>query len=306
MEFIVDRQNQRLDKFLADKAKKFSRSQWEKIIQGKAVKVNGYLIIKPGFKLKKNDRVAALEEKILEKEIIIEPEPDIPIKIVYEDKDILVVDKPAGLLVHPTLKQSCHTLINALVARYPKIVNVGENSLRPGIVHRLDKDTSGLLIVAKNQNAFLFVKEQFLNRRVEKKYLALVEGRPKEKKGIIEYAIKPSKYYRLKKVAVKNIELAKKSMRSAKTDYKVIKIFSDKYALLEVAPLTGRTHQIRVHLAAIGHPIVGDALYGSKSKILSRQFLHAFYLKFISPSGAPLILETGLPKDLKKTLEKLK
>lgn len=309
MEFIVtEKSGERLDKFLASRVKARSRSKWQKAIQNGAVKVNGHLVIKPGFSLRLNDRVTILEKKLLtpDKPFALEPEPEIPLDVVYEDKDIAVINKPAGLLTHPTLTHPRHTLVNVLVARYPEIVSVGENSFRPGIVHRLDKDTSGLIVIAKNQNAFLFLKKQFLSRSVEKKYLALIEGLPKEREGVIAFDIRPSKHNRLKKVAVKKPEAPKKSRRTAQTSYKVREIIGNQYALLEVKPLTGRTHQIRVHLSAIGHPVVGDRLYGSKSKILKRQFLHAYYLKFTAPNGMPLALETELPDDLKNALSAIK
>ncbi|MEK7635591.1 MAG: RluA family pseudouridine synthase [Patescibacteria group bacterium] len=319
MEFIVEIQKERLDKFLAEKIKEFSRSQLQKAIQNGAVKINGHFVVKPGFRLRKNDRVLVMEEKLIspKEKFKIEPDTNIPLKIIYEDSDILVVDKPAGLLTHPTLKEYRHTLVNALLGCYPEIINVGESPMRPGIVHRLDRETSGLLIIAKNQNTFYFIKEQFLNRTVVKKYLALVEGVPKNKEGIIEYAIKPSKNYRLKKVAVKpsftpqSVATAGKSERAAKTYYKVIKVIDDKFALLEVEPKTGRTHQIRVHLASIGHPIIGDTLYGAKTKLPKRRhFLHAYYLKFTLPpqknagqaKSQLIALETDLPEDLKKIM----
>lgn len=309
MEFPVEKSGQRLDKFLAEKLKQLSRAKIQRLIKDGAVKINGHFVIKPAFKIKSGDRVVVLEEKIIGqkqgREFAVEPEPDIPLKTVYEDDDIAVVNKPAGLLTHPTVGQPRHTLANALIARYPHMAQVGENRLRPGIVHRLDKDTSGLLIAAKNQKAFLFMKEQFLKRSVTKKYLALVEGVPKEKEGVVEYDIRPSKQNRLKKVAVVKAEPAKKSRRAAKTEYQVRQVIDEKFALLEVSPLTGRTHQIRVHLAAIGHPIVGDRLYGSKTKILKRQFLHAYYLKFTAPNGMQLALETELPEDLKTALQQL-
>lgn len=307
MEFNVE-QSARLDKFLTVHLKQFSRTQLQRFIKNGAVKVNGHFVVKPGFELRKNDRVVVLEEKLLApfgQEFRIEPESEITLEVVYEDNDIVVINKPAGLLTHPTLSQRRHTLVNALVARYPNIIKVGESALRPGIVHRLDRDTSGLIIIAKNQAAFRYMKEQFLKRAVIKKYLALVEGVPKKKQGVIEYAIRPSKKFRLKKAAVLGAEPPKKSHRAAKTEYKVIKTINSKFALIEAAPLTGRTHQIRVHLSALGHPIVGDRLYGSKIKI-KRQFLHAYYLKFKTPNGTPLALETDLPKDLQKIMAQIK
>lgn len=309
MEFIVERGGERLDKFLAERVKARSRSHWQKAIQRGAVKVSGRNGVKPGLALRAGDRVTVLEEQVLSprEPFVPEAEPDIPLDIVYEDADILVVNKPAGLLVHPTLTHPRHTLVNALVARYPDIVTVGESPLRPGLVHRLDKDTSGLLVVAKNNAAFRSVKEQFLERKVEKRYCALVCGVPKEKEGIIEYAIRPTKHNRLKKTVVRSAGGGpqKRSVRAARTAYRVREAF-DGYALLEVRPLTGRTHQIRVHLAALGHPVAGDTLYGGKAPFAKRQFLHAYFLKFTALSGAPLEFEIGLPEDLKRTLAELK
>ena len=267
--------------------------------------MNGVFVIKPSLSLRPHDRIILLEEKVLapnNEEFKIEPEPEIPLEIIYQDADILVVNKQAGLLVHPTLTQKIHTLANALMARYPEIEKVGESPLRPGIVHRLDQNTSGLLIIAKNQKAFDFIKQQFLEHKVLKKYLALTEGIPEKKEGVIEFDLRPSKHNRLKKVAIQKFEVPKKSRRTARTFYTVLKTFSDKFALLEVSPQTGRTHQIRVHLAAIHHPVVGDGMYGSRSKIAKRQMLHAAKLEFIAPSGEKLELEAELPEDFKAAI----
>lgn len=316
MEFFAET-SERLDKLLAARVKKFSRAEWQRFIKGGAVQVNGRVVIKTGITLRAHDRLTIAEEKTVGRReaFHIEPEPDIPLSIIYEDADILIIDKPAGLLVHPTFTQRRHTLANALVARYPDIVAVGENPLRPGIVHRLDKDTSGLLVVAKNQAAFMFVKEQFLKREVEKKYLALSEGIPKEREGTISYDIRPSTSNRLKKVAITKTGRGepfdklrvKKSRRAAETHYAVKEMFGEKFALIDVQPKTGRTHQIRVHLAAIGCPIVGDTLCGGKYETalalgLARQFLHASYLKLTTPSGKTIAFEVGLPEDLREAL----
>lgn len=310
MEFIFENNEGRLDKFLASKISRLSRSQLQKAVRAGAVKINGRSVIKSGFVLKNKDRVTILDEKLpIFKNAAIHPESDIPLNIIYEDEDVAVINKQAGLLTHPTPAHLRHTLVNALLARYPEIKNVGDppaGGLRPGIVHRLDKGTSGLIVAAKNQKAFLFLKNQFLNRTVTKKYFALVEGVPKQKEGIIEYAIRPSKQNRLKKVAVHKPEInSKKSVRAAKTRYKVIKKIGNEFALVELRPLTGRTHQLRVHLAAIGHPIVGDSLYGAKPGPLDRPFLHAYYLKFELPNGMPIALEAELPKDLREFLSEL-
>lgn len=224
-------------------------------------------------------------------------------KIIFEDKDILVIDKPAGLTVHPVNKSQKNTLVNQILAYYPKIKNVGDDVLRPGIVHRLDKDTSGLIIVAKNQSAFEHLKRQFQERKVIKKYLALVMGQVKDEKGVITKAISLSGKDHKKR----SVLLDDKS-KKAWTEYKVLKRFKE-YTLLEVYPKTGRTHQIRVHLASIGHPIAGDKQYKFKRQTrpadLERQFLHAAYLKLALPDGKIREFKSELPQELERVLENL-
>jgi len=217
------------------------------------------------------------------------------IKIIYEDDDVLAINKPAGLLVHG---QS--SLVDWLVKKYPEIKNVGEDLTRPGIVHRLDKDTSGVLLIAKNQKSFEYLKTQFQQKKIKKKYLALVNGEIKNNSGIIDLPIGKSKKDFRKKKAGKD---ARGKIREAVTEYKVLKRF-DKYTLVEVLPKTGRTHQIRVHFKAIGHPIVGDKLYGHQSN-LNRQFLHANSLELTLLGGARIKLEADLPDDLKNFLNML-
>lgn len=223
------------------------------------------------------------------------------LNIIFEDKDLIVINKPAGLLVHPTEKNETNTLVDRLLAHFPAIAKVGEDLSRPGIVHRLDKDTSGLLIVAKNNKAFYFLKSQFQDRKIEKKYLALVHGQVKDQKGTITKAISLSK-------KGKRSTLLDDKSRPAWTEYRVIKRYKD-YTLLEVIIKTGRTHQIRVHLSSIGHPIVGDKQYKFKRQItpdgLTRQFLHAGYLKFSLISGKIIELKLELPDDLNQILKNL-
>ncbi len=305
MEFIAERGDLRIDKYLVLKMPHISRTKLQSAIKTGLIFVNEIKVKKSSLKLKAGDKITVSEEQIQSPSAPIKLEPEkMDLDIVYEDDDILVVNKKSGLITHPTLKHQTNTLVNGLIYKYPQILGVGENPMRPGIVHRLDKETSGLIIVAKNQNAFEFIKNQFLNKEVKKTYMALVEGVPQEKEGEIKYDIRPSKYSRLKKVAVKKEEAVTKARRTAKTLYKVIKIINDKFALLEVKPETGRTHQIRVHLSAIGHPIVGDFLYGAKrtsaQKLgLKRLFLHAERLQFVAPSGKKLMLEAKLPEELK-------
>lgn len=217
------------------------------------------------------------------------------VKIIYEDKDVLAINKPAGLLVHGP-----NSLVDWLLKKYPEIKDVGEDSIRPGIVHRLDKDTSGVLLVAKNQKAFEYLKEQFQNRKIKKTYLVLVDEIIKDNSGVINLPIaKSKKDFRKKTAGGKMVGIS----REAVTEYKVIKRF-DKFTLLEVYPKTGRTHQIRVHFKAINHPVAGDKLYGRQNN-LNRQFLHASSLEFKLPDGSVIKLEADLPEDLKNFLNML-
>lgn len=243
----------------------------------------------------------------MDKQIKLEPDSGIPLNIVYEDEDVVVLNKQAGISVHPSVNEPNKTLVNALIARYPEIKNVGEDPLRPGIVHRLDKDTSGLLVVAKNQKTFEFLKKEWKEGRVIKKYLALVWGHPKEKGEIVSELARSLKDFR-KRMVVRPEKQKDKEVKGkmAITEYKVIKKFRD-FSLVEVYPKTGRMHQIRVHFTSLGHPVAGDKIYGKsreKPEGLTRQFLHAFYLKFSLPAG-PLAFEADLPDDLEQTLAKL-
>lgn len=233
------------------------------------------------------------------------------IKIIYEDNDILAVNKPAGLLVHGP-----DSLVDWLVKKYPEIKNVGdEPELRPGIVHRLDKDTSGILLVAKNQRSFEFLKNQFQERKIKKKYIALIEGNINPlvggNNGIINLPIGKSKTDFRKKVAGRKTD---NKAREAITEYKTLKNIKNQtsgkgYTLIEAYPKTGRTHQIRVHFKALGHPVVCDRLYGKKETEcpfgLKRHFLHARSLEFDLPSGGIIKLESDLPEDLQNTLNML-
>ncbi|MDO8495586.1 MAG: RluA family pseudouridine synthase [bacterium] len=220
------------------------------------------------------------------------------LNIVYEDNDILVLNKPAGISVHKTHPLDPHqTLADLVVEKYPKIKDVGEDPLRPGLVHRLDKDTSGLIIIAKNQPAFSYFKGLFQNRTIKKTYLALVHGQLKEKSGTIDAP--------LGKLGTKQTTQIKGKRdlqeRNAVTNYEVIQEFPH-FSLLQVSPLTGRTHQIRVHLKSIGHSIVCDPLYGGKNLVcppeLGRLFLHAQKLEFNAPSGQSMVLEADPPGEL--------
>lgn len=226
-------------------------------------------------------------------------------EIVYEDQNLIVINKPSGLIVHPVNSQDkSECVVSWLMGKYPEISSVGEDPSRPGIVHRLDKETSGLMLIAKNNDAFFYLKNLFQEHKIKKHYLALVYGKPKEPKGIIDAP--------LGKIGAKQttqiIGTRTLKERNAITEYKTLQNFKD-FTLLEVLPKTGRTHQIRVHLKSIGAPIAGDKLYSHKKKILAeeppRLFLHAYKLQFTTPDQKSLILEVDLPEDLQNFVSEL-
>jgi len=229
------------------------------------------------------------------------------LNILYQDFDVLVLDKPAGLVVFPENKTEEETLIDLVIEKYPEIESVGKPP-RYGVVHRLDKDTSGVLLVAKNDKALGFLQKQFKENKVEKKYLALVIGHLKNKEGEIKTLIGRAPGDRRRQKVYLPTEPKSETKREAITRYKVVEELKD-YTLVEVSPKTGRKHQIRTHLAYLGHPIVGDRLYGFKNqpypKGLNRQFLHAFYLKITLPSGPEKEFKSELPSDLKNAIKDL-
>lgn len=312
MEFVADK-NGRLDAILLSLLPQdHSRHRIKRAIEGGAVMVNGATKLKAGTKVKLGDRVIVNEGKIPPppEERLPVPAPTIPLDILYEDADCLVIVKPSGLLTHPTPTRLEGTLAGALLAHHPSLAHVGESSMRPGIVHRLDEGTSGLLVVAKTQPAFEFLKNQFMGRAVRKTYFALVEGNPKEKEGVIEYAIRPSTANPSKRVAVRaplprGTKPERSSVREAETRYRVLESYGNKFALLELHPKTGRTHQLRVHLSAIGHPVAGDTLYGAKVPA-PRLMLHAARLEFERPNHKMLSLESPLPEDFQQFLDQIK
>lgn len=241
------------------------------------------------------------------------------INIIYEDENIVAVNKPAGLVVHPDGKTIEPTLVDWVIKNYPKLEDVGEPLVlnsgeiikRPGIVHRLDRETSGILLIAKNQETFLFLKEQFQNREIQKSYRAFVYGEVKNDEGEIDRPIgRSSKDFRMWSAQ----RGARGKMREALTEYKVLKK-GNGFSFVEVNPKTGRTHQIRVHFKAINYPIVADSLYGPKKNVLSlashnlgfeRLALHSFSIEFKLLNGKELKLEAGLPEDFLNALKKLK
>ena len=295
----------RLDSFLAGKLFEYSR-QWIKknILEGNIL-VNGKEV-KPKYIFKKNDKISV--NISLPKKINLEPDGSIKLDVVWENENVAVINKPAGLVVHPSDAHKSGTLVNAILARWPSLRNVGEDKFRPGIVHRLDKDTSGFLLIAKNNKVFKYLKEQFQKRKIEKRYLALAYGQIDEKQGIIKKSIERSKKIPTKQKTV-DIENETDRSKKAETRYKVIKKFHH-YTLVEAIPKTGRMHQIRVHFASLGHPLAGDKKYSFKRQKqmerLNRHFLHAAYLKFKLPDGEIIEIKSELPKDLNNFLKKIR
>ena len=290
----------RLDRYLTSLLGGLSRTSVQQLIAEEAVLVNDKPV-KAGYALRLHDIVHVLHAipSTPQNNII---QQALPLEIVYEDADLLVVNKAAGMVVHPAPGHQDDTLVNALLARYSEL-HVTEGDLRPGIVHRLDRDTSGLLIVAKNMHTQAALIEQMKRREVVKRYLALVEGIVALDSGIIDAPIGRDLRHR------QQMAITASGSREARTHFRVLERFS-RYTLLLLQLETGRTHQIRVHLRAIGHPVVGDPVYGSGRKqpdVLSqRQFLHAYQLHFTHPvTDKAIELEAPLPADLQAGLDSL-
>jgi len=283
----------RLDKYLAEEFPELSRSVLQKLIKQGFVLINDSAA-KPSQKLSTGDRIYV--ELPPPEKVSLEAE-HIPVDVVYEDADLLVICKPAGLVVHPSPGHTAHTLVNALLASCPDLASFGD-TMRPGIVHRLDRDTSGLMIVAKNSRAQQYLINQFKTRSVSKGYLVLVKGYLAPSEGIIDAPIgrDPSNRKRMAVVT---------SGRESRTRY-TVKEYLGGYTLLDVTTETGRTHQIRVHLSAVGYPVVGDRVYGVRSPYVKRQFVHAYRLGFRLPvSGEYREFTCELPPDLKQALASL-
>lgn len=292
-ETVVETQNGRLDKACSEIFSDYSRSQIKQLLDGGNITVNGKTE-KAKYKVKSGDviRLEEPETKTLE----LRPE-NIPLDIVYEDDDVIVINKPQGMVVHPAPGHDEHTLVNALLYHCP--LSTINGTFRPGIVHRIDKDTSGLLMVAKNDKAHRSLAKQLKDKTNIREYVALVHGRIAEDEGTINAPIGRSLKDRKKQAVVKD-------GRNAVTHFEVLKRYRD-YTLVKCILETGRTHQIRVHMKYIGHPLVGDPLYGPKKTIKGNgQFLHAGKLGFVHPTtGKLLIFEAPLPKIFQECLEKL-
>lgn len=292
-ETVVEMQNGRLDKVCSEIFSDYSRSQIKQLLDGGNITVNGKTE-KAKYKVKSGDviRLEEPETKTLE----LRPE-NIPLDIVYEDDDVIVINKPQGMVVHPAPGHDEHTLVNALLYHCP--LSTINGTFRPGIVHRIDKDTSGLLMVAKNDKAHRSLAKQLKDKTNIREYVALVHGRIAEDEGTINAPIGRSLKDRKKQAVVKD-------GRNAVTHFEVLKRYRD-YTFVKCILETGRTHQIRVHMKYIGHPLVGDPLYGPKKTIKGNgQFLHAGKLGFFHPTtGKLLIFEAPLPKIFQECLEKL-
>ena len=287
----------RLDRFAADKVADLSRSYAHQLIEDAHIRVNGK-DARPSLALRAGDVVTIYRPVAQPTDLVAQ---DIPLSVVYEDADVVVVDKPAGMVVHPAPGHLEGTLVNALLARYPDITVGGD--LRPGIIHRLDRDTSGLLVVARNDRARHHLQEQQQARTMRKAYLVVVEGRFKQPEGLIDAPIARHPTDRLRQAIVAD-------GRVARTHWTVLEDLAE-YTLLEARLETGRTHQIRVHFAYKSRPVLGDPLYGPKKPRatfgLTRQFLHAYRLGFALPStGAWAEFESPLPADLQAALQKLR
>ena len=287
----------RIDSFIPMVQEDISRSMVQKLIEQKNIKVNGKET-KHSYKLKLNDEIEIFVPEA--KEINLKAQ-DIPLNVIYEDNDIIVINKPKGMVVHPANGNPDGTLVNAVMNKCKDSLSGIGGEIRPGIVHRLDKDTSGAIIVAKNDKAHIALSEQLKNHEVKKTYLALVRGIIKENEATINMPIARSKKDR-KKMDVD------KDGKEAITHFKVLGRYKNKYTLLQINLETGRTHQIRVHLSHIGYPIIGDEVYsnGKNEWNVSGQCLHAWKLEFIHPiTGKKISLEAEIPEYLKNIIKEL-
>jgi 23S rRNA pseudouridine1911/1915/1917 synthase len=298
--FRFDKQTpERLDKFLVEQLQEFSRSRVQGLIADGFVDVNDQAAKKAGQPLEPGSRITVRIPPPAPTGLVAE---EIPLDIVFENEDLVVVDKPAGMVVHPSAGHASGTLVNAMLGYDPEMEGIGGEE-RPGVVHRLDKETSGLILLAKNERAHRWLQDQFRLRKVDKTYLALVDGKPPTPSGRVEAHIGRDPSHR-KRMAI----VPESRGREAISEYKTVESFRV-HTLLEFHPLTGRTHQIRLHCAFLGCPIVGDEVYGRKKKSveIERHFLHAYRLKIILPGEREAkLFETPLPEELEQVLVSLR
>ncbi|HEX4593193.1 MAG TPA: RluA family pseudouridine synthase [Bryobacteraceae bacterium] len=294
LESLAIDSGKRLDLFLHERLPEYSRARLQEWIKAGRVEVNN-TPQKSSYSLRGSESIKVEPAEL--PPLHAQPE-DLPLEILYEDADLIAVNKPAGMVVHSGAGRHSGTLVNALLHRFQKLSKVA-GDLRPGIVHRLDRLTSGVILVARTDAAHRNLAEQFSSRQVEKVYLALVHGAMKTDRGKITAPITRDPVRRIRMTS----KLARG--RSAITEYKVLQRF-DKFTLLEVRIGTGRTHQIRVHLASLGHPVAGDKLYGAPASELGRYFLHAQRITFTSPaSGERITIEAPVPAELQHYLDDL-
>ncbi|MEG3013775.1 MAG: RluA family pseudouridine synthase [Cetobacterium sp.] len=291
-----DDRGKRLDAFLSEFFENTTRNYIQKLIDNQNVTVDGKEKVKNGSKLKGNEFIII---RIPEDEILEVLPEDLPIDIVYEDKDMVIINKDPGVIVHPAQGFYTGTLVNAVLYHIKDLSTIN-GVIRPGIVHRLDKDTSGLIVVAKNDVAHVKLTEMFKDKTIEKRYLCICKGNFKNIKGRIETLIGRDPKDR-KKMAV-----VTENGKVAITNYEIVDSV-DNFSLVEVGIETGRTHQIRVHMKSLNHPILGDSTYGNPDNIAKRQMLHSYYLKFNHPiTNEELIIVGDLKEDFKSVAKRLK
>lgn len=289
----------RLDVAISTMLPAISRTRAQSLIRDGHVRVNSMAAMRPGVRLAAGDRVEVRLPPLTPS--TLQPE-SIPLDVVFENADVLVVNKPAGMVVHPAAGHATGTLVHAALAHAPDLQGIG-GEVRPGVVHRLDRDTSGLILLAKNDDAYHALQQQFKSRTISKTYLAIAEGHPPTKTGKVEAAIGRDPKNR-KRMAV----VPDSKGRSAVTSYRVREAFQDA-CLLEVHPETGRTHQIRVHLAFLGCPVAGDRVYGRRRLVVqaTRQMLHAWRLRLVLPGESkPREFEAAVPTDFEVVLAALR
>lgn len=308
-------QSQRLDKFLTEKLKDKTRSQIKKMIKSGLVEINGKPAKVHQF-LKSGEKIVIKQKKVepIKAEAKAREEKMLEPRIIFETKDYVVIDKPVGLLVHPTEKGETNTLANWLIKKYPKMQRMGQEDYRAGIVHRLDRDVSGVMVAVKTNKAFKHLKALFKNREVDKQYTAIVYGQVSREVGEIDLPIGRNKEGQFVAHPKRGNKKFAEKDRLAKTKYSVLEYLKD-YTLLEVTILTGRTHQIRAHLSAVGHPVIGDRVYKPKKKIFKflrskikvvdpgRIFLHSTKISFKDLNGTWQEYESPLPAELNKFID---
>ena len=280
----------RADIFIKNKFPQFSRSQIQKLISGKNITINNSEI-KSSTEIKYNDKIKISIPNIDKAPLIAS---EIKLEIIYQNSELIVINKPHGIVVHPSKGHSNDTVINALLGMDIKFETIlGQK--KPLLVHRLDKNTSGLLLVAKNEKTYNYLTEIQKKRKIKKHYFAVISGVPDKKHATIDASISRNKSHR-KKMSVNS------KGRKSLTTYKVIKS-NNNMSLIELELHTGRTHQIRVHMQALGHPIIGDELYGKKSKLINRQLLHAYKLEFKDNKNNEILVQNEPEKDMKEFIE---